>query len=99
MKIRIISRHFSADKKLKAYIEKKAQKLTRYFDRITSLEVELDLTHNGQIKDKIVEIRAKVPGKQLVYRDVRKRFETAFDGALKGVKARLKRYKGVAQAH
>ncbi len=94
MKIRISARHFAADKKLKEYIEKKLAKLGRYFDRITNVDVNLELENTGRVKDKIVEIKVKVPGKLLVYRDVANKFEPAFDKSLKGLKVQLKRYKG-----
>ncbi len=98
MMIRISARHFAADQKLKNYIEKKLAKLARYFDRITNVEVNLALENSGQVKDKVVEIRVKVPGKTIIYKDVAKKFEPAFDKSLKGLKVQLKRYKGKMSA-
>ena len=98
MMIRISARHFAADKKLKDYIEKKLAKLGRYFDRITNVEVNLELENSGQVRDKIVEIRVKVPGKTIIHKDVAKKFEPAFDKSLKGLKVQLKRYKGKKSA-
>lgn len=98
MMIRISSRHFAADQKLKDYIEKKLAKLGKFFDRITNVEVNLELENSGQVKDKIVEIRVKVPGKLIIHKHVAKKFEPAFDKSLKGLKVQLKRYKGKKSA-
>ena len=94
MNTRISARHFAADQKLKAYIEKKIATLSKFFSRISNVEVNLELENSGQVKDKIVEIRVAVPGKLIVYRDSAKKFEPAFDKSLKGMKVQLKRYKG-----
>lgn len=94
MNTRISSRHFTADRKLKDYIEGKLSRLQRYFNRITKIEVNLELENSGQVKDKIVEIRVQVPGKLIIHRDTGKKFEPAFDKSLKGLKVQLKRYKG-----
>ncbi len=98
MNTQISARHFAADRKLKEYIERKISKLTKFFDRITNVEVNLALENSGQVKDKIVEIRVSVPGKVIIHRDSGKSFEPAFDKSLKGMKIQLKRYKGKLSA-
>ena len=93
MNIRIESIHFVADKKLKATIEKRIQKLLQYYDRITNAIVHLKLKNSGQVKDKIIEIKLMVPGEVLVASGSSKTFENALDQTLSTIKRNLVRYK------
>ena len=93
MNLKIDSIHFKADSKLIDYIEKKAQKLDKFFDRVIELNVKLKLESNGQVRDKIVEYVLDVPGDKLYVSSVDKTFETAADTGLNSLKRQLKRYK------
>lgn len=89
MKINIQSLHFSTDRKLISFIEKKVRKLEQFFDRIISAEVHLKLENSGQIKDKIVEINLKIPGTVLFVKETSKTFEEAVDKAISSLKRQL----------
>ena len=62
MKVRTEAVQFKADSKLIDYLDKKLQKLDNFFDRIIDADVKLRLENSGQVRDKITEIKLKVPG-------------------------------------
>ena len=93
MKITTRSVHFTADQKLLDYIETKLSKVEKYYDRVVEANVVLKLENSGQIKDKIVDLRVKVPGHVLVSSRENKTFEKAFDEALSNTKRQLRKYK------
>ncbi len=93
MNLKIDSIHFKADSKLLDYIEKKANKIDKFYDRAIDLDVKLKLESNGQIKDKIVEYVLKVPGDKLFVSSVDKTFEAAADTGIDSLKRQLKRFK------
>ena len=93
MKVHTQSMHFSADKKLLAFIEKKLSKLDHFFDRIVSANVILKLENSGQVKDKIAEVRLSIPGAVLYVKEDSKSFEASIDRAIDSLKRQLVRYK------
>ncbi len=93
MKVHTQSVHFTADKKLIAFIQKKLSKLDQFFDRILSADVILKLENSGQIKDKIAEVRIKIPGSVLYVKETSKTFEASIDSATDALKRQLLRYK------
>ncbi len=93
MTIQIQSIHFSADQKLKNFIEKKLNKLDQFFDRIISADVHLKLENAGQIKDKITEINLRVPGSVLFAKETAKTFEESADKAINSLKKQLLKHK------
>jgi putative sigma-54 modulation protein len=93
MKIHLTAVHFAADQKLTDYIEKKAAKLTQFFDRIIDAQVFLKLENSGQVRDKIVEMKLMVPGDTLVATEVSKTFEAATDAVVDNMKRQLNKHK------
>lgn len=93
MRVQTQALHFSADYKLLEFIESKLQKLEQFFDRIISADVILKLENSGQIKDKITEIRLKIPGGVLFVKGTQKSFEAAVDSAVEALKRQLIRHK------
>ena len=94
MNIDIRSIHFTADKKLLEFTELKVGKLERFFDRIVSIEVTMRLDNMGQkVKDKLVELKIKVPGDLLIAESTSKTFEAALENAVRTMKRRVVRYK------
>ena len=76
MQITIKSIHFTADVKLKEYIEMRLSKLETFYDRIIQAEVFLKLENEGApLKDKVVEIRLHIPGNDLFAKDTSLSFE------------------------
>jgi putative sigma-54 modulation protein len=93
MKIAVQSIHFDADRKLLAFIEKKATKLEQFFDRIVSAEVYLKLQKSENESNKIAEIKLSLPGGQLFVKEQCKTFEEATDLAVETMKRLVDRHK------
>ena len=94
MNVNIQTVHFDADSKLIEHIEKKIEKLSHYNDRITNVDVYLKLdnvVHN--IKDKIAEIKVKIPRHEFFVKQLSKSFEESFDMALEAVITQIKKKK------
>ncbi len=93
MKINMHAVHFSADKKLTEFIDKKLSKLETFFDRIIGADVFLKLENHGTVKDKVAEIKIAVPGGVLVVKEQAQTFEAAIDEAMDTLKRMLIRFK------
>ncbi len=94
MNISVKAIDFSADSKLIAFIEKKLQRLTRYFDRDITAEVHLKLQNTGSsIKQKIAEVHIQVPGGWLIDKKSDTTFESAIDASTETLKRQLIRHK------
>ena len=93
MKVHTQSLHFSADKNLIMFIERKLGKLTQLFDRIIDADVILKLENSGQIKDKVAEVKITLPGSVLYVKESTKSFEASIDSATSTLKRQLIKYK------
>lgn len=93
MNINIQSVGFSADQKLKDLINSKCNKLLKFYNRITEVNVYLKLESSGAVKDKMVELTVSVPNKILVSKDDDKVFEVALDSTVSSMERQLKKYK------
>ncbi|MDN4164498.1 ribosome-associated translation inhibitor RaiA [Cytophagales bacterium LB-30] len=100
MKLRMQSVHFDADIKLLDFIQKKADKLDTFYDRIIDGEVILRLNKDSDKKEnKIVEIKINVPGEQLFAKEQSASFEAAADETIEALRRQLKKYKEKMVAH
>jgi putative sigma-54 modulation protein len=90
---------FDADKKLIDYVQKKADKLDRFYDRIVDGEVFLRLDRDDGQENKIVEIKLNIPGSQLFVAERSRSFEAATDTALENLKRQLKKFKEKQISH
>ncbi len=93
MKLQMHSIHFDADRKLIDFIQKKADKLDVYYDRIIDGEVFMRLDKNDNNENKIVEIKLNVPGKQFFAKHQKDSFEAAADESIEGLRRQIKKYK------
>ncbi len=91
MKVNINAVHFTADVKLKELISEKLSRLTKFDDKLLSIDVFLKLENSGQVKDKVVELQAKTPGKVLFASSTSKTFEASLDDAHDIIGMQLKR--------
>lgn len=98
MKLQIHSIHFDADQKLIDFIQKKADKLETFYDRIVDGEVFLRLNNAG-IENKTVEIKINIPGSQLFAKEEAKSFEEATDLATEALRRQLRKIKLKQMAH
>ena len=94
MNVNIQTVHFDADQKLVDYVNQKLEKLTQFHDRIINVDVFLKLdnvVHN--IKDKIAEIRVRIPRSEFSVKSTSKSFEASFDEAIESMVNQIKRKK------
>ncbi|MBK8623539.1 MAG: ribosome-associated translation inhibitor RaiA [Saprospiraceae bacterium] len=82
---------FTADQKLKDFINEKVEKLNKFHHKIISAVVYLKLENSGQVKDKIVEIKMSIPGSTLLATATDKTFEAAIDDSVETLKRQLKK--------
>ena len=99
MKLQMNSIHFNADVVLIDFIQKKADKLETFFDRIIDGEVFTRLEKNESNENKIVEVKLNIPGNQLFAKEHAKTFEAAADEAVESLRRQLKKHKEKLIAH
>lgn len=93
MNITVQSIRFNADKKLLDFIQKKANKLDTFYDRIVSGEVYLRLENVEDESNKITEIKLTLPGTQLFAKCQCKSFEEATDMAIESLRKQVDKFK------
>jgi putative sigma-54 modulation protein len=79
MKLQMQSVHFDADVKLTDFIQKKADKLETFYDRIIDGEVIMRLEPGEHRENKLIEIKVNIPGEQLFAEKRAGSFEAATD--------------------
>ncbi|GAB3033368.1 hypothetical protein GCM10027185_38900 [Spirosoma pulveris] len=86
---------FTADQSLLDFIQAKLDKLDTFHDRIIGGEVFLRLegADSNKVKEKIVEVRLMLPGKELFVKEHDKSFESATDRVMDVLKDKLVRFK------
>lgn len=94
MTLNIQTVRFDADRKLTDHVRKKVDKLSTYHDRIIAVDVFLKLDNVvHQIKDKVAEIKVRIPRNEIFVKTSSKSFEASFDEALDSVINQIKRKK------
>jgi putative sigma-54 modulation protein len=93
MNIQVQSIRFNADRKLLDFIQKKANKLDTFYDRIVSGEVYLRVENVEDEANKVTEIKLTLPGTQLFAKCQCKSFEEATDMAIESLRKQVDRYK------
>jgi putative sigma-54 modulation protein len=93
MRVHTESVAFKADQKLVEFVERKLSKMDQFFDRIIDAHVVLKLENAGQVKDKIAEVRIKVPGNVLIAKESNRTFEASVASAVEALRRQIIRYK------
>jgi putative sigma-54 modulation protein len=95
MRIQVHAVHFTADRNLLDFIQAKLNKLDTFHDRIVSGEVylKLDGSETSKVKEKIMEVRLLIPGKEIFVKEHDKTFESATDRVMEVLKDKLVRIK------
>lgn len=94
MNVNIQTVHFDADVKLVEHVNRKIARLENFHDRITKVDVYLKLDNVVHtIKDKVAEIRVRIPRHEFFVKQTSKSFEESFDGALDAMINQLKKVK------
>ena len=94
MKLQMSSIKFDADVKLLEFIQKKADKLETYYDKIIDGEVNLIVENNDNRSNKVCEIKLNVPGSTLFAKEQKESFEAAADEAMESLRRQLRKFKG-----
>jgi putative sigma-54 modulation protein len=98
MKLQIHSIHFDADVKLLEFIQKKADKLETFYDRIIDGEVFLKVDNGERRRNKLIEIKLNIPGQQLFAKENANSFEAAADLAVEALRRQIRKHKTKYQA-
>jgi putative sigma-54 modulation protein len=98
MNIKIHSIKFDAGADLLSFIQKKMDKMDKFFDRIVDAEVYLRLNNEG-IENKTVEIKINLPGDQFFAESSARSFEKAMEESAKAVKRKLRKHKEKLVTH
>lgn len=93
MKVQMHSIRFDADQKLIDYIQKKIDKLDKFYDRVIDGEVYMRLDKDDNMENKIIELKLNIPGTQLFVKERSKTFEAATDVAVDALKRQLTKHK------
>ena len=99
MKLQMQSIHFDADQKLVNFIQRKADKLETFYDRIVDGEVKLRIENDDTRENKILEFKLNIPGTQLFSKEKAKSFEAATDKAVESLRRQLKKRKEKLAIH
>ncbi len=89
MKVNAHSVNFVADGKLLAFIQKRMNKLDRFYDRVINAEVYLKVENTSAKENKIAEIKVSVPRDSFVVKKQCKSFEEAVALACSSIKREL----------
>ncbi|MCL2131913.1 MAG: HPF/RaiA family ribosome-associated protein [Lentimicrobiaceae bacterium] len=95
MQININSVHFKTDGKLENFIREKVKKVAKFHDGIIGGDVALKVVNTEKPENKIVEIRLKVKGNDLISSKQGKTFEEATDLAINALRIQAKKTKKV----
>jgi putative sigma-54 modulation protein len=85
--------HFDADVKLTDFIQKRADKLETFYDRIIDGEVIMRVEPDENKVNKTIEIKLNIPGEQLFAEKRATSFEAATDEAVEALRRQLKKHK------
>ena len=99
MKLQMHSIRFDADHKLLSFIQKKADKLDRFFDRIIDGEVFMRLDKDDNMENKIIEIKLNIPKNQLFAKERARTFEAASDLAIDALRKQIVKHKDKIISH
>lgn len=95
MEVKIKAIHFDISEKLTAFVNKKIEKITRRFDAIGAVEVNLTLVKPETAKNKEAGIKLVIPGAaDLFASKTADTFEEAIDLTLDALEPQLEKVKG-----
>lgn len=93
MNITVQSIHFDADQKLVDFIQRKANKLTQFYDQLLDGVCYLKLENGESEANKIAEFKINIPGNQLFAKGQAKSFEEATDLAVESLRRQINKKK------
>jgi putative sigma-54 modulation protein len=94
MKVIIHAVHFEPDFRLEEHVSQKIQKLAVFSDKIIAVDVFLKLDNVvHRHKDKVAEIRVRLPKYEFFVKQTSKSFEWSFNHAFDSVVSQIKKTK------
>ncbi len=93
MEIKIKSIHFDATEQLKAFIEKKVEKLAKTYEDIQNTEVQLKVVKPATAMNKEASLSVAVPGNKFYVEKTCDTFEEAIDQCVDSMKVQLTKFK------
>lgn len=96
MQIKISARHGHLSEAAQQFIQEKAEKLLRFFDRLTMIEVTVDLQAEPRQVELVVQAEHK---HDLVARESHPELLAAVEKAVDKMEGQLRRYKEKIQDH
>lgn len=93
MEIKIQSIHFDATEQLKAFIEKKVEKLAKTCEDIQNTEVQLKVVKPATALNKEASLSVAVPGTKLFVEKTCDTFEEAIDLCVDSMRVQLTKFK------
>lgn len=93
MEIKIQSIHFDATEQLKAFVEKKTEKLSKTYDDIQKAEVQLKVVKPATALNKEASLSVTVPGNKLFVEKTCDTFEEAIDLCVDTMRVQLTKFK------
>jgi len=93
MQVNINSVHFKVDSRLEDFIREKINKVAKFHDGIIGGDVTLKVVNTDKPENKVVEIRLKIKGNDLISSKRGKTFEEATDLAIDALRIQAKKVK------
>ncbi len=94
MEVKINSVHFSPDKKLVDFVEKKVNKLDTFFDGIINAEITLKVLKPEVSNNKISELKLSIPANGYLFaKKQADTFEEATDLVVDAMRKQLSKFK------
>ena len=93
MNVTVKAIHFDVKASLEEFINKKVSKLEQYSDKITSVDVTLQVVKPETSNNKEVLLKVMIPGSDLVVTKTADSFEEAFDNAMDAMIRSIKKVK------
>jgi putative sigma-54 modulation protein len=84
---------FDASEKLNGYIEKKMEKLEKFFEQATASEVKLKVIKPETAANKQVEITVTAPSKKFFASKIADTFEQAVDECVEAIEKQIEKKK------
>ena len=79
MKVNVHAVNFTVDRKLVDFIQERLMKLEKYYDKVVSSDVFLQVEKTSEKENKIVEVKIHVPGDDFMVKKQCKTFEEAVE--------------------
>ena len=93
MEVMIQSIHFDATEKLQAFVNKKAEKLSKSYEDIQKVEVQLKVQKPATALNKVTSLTVSVPGNALFVEKTCDTFEEGVDLCVDAMRVQLTKYK------